>query len=475
MSMKEMKYFEKSHSITLKGQNIEYRSICEDFPVCVDGETPIGTMFTYSYLRTDVENDADRPVIFAFNGGPGSSSLWLHTGLLSPKKVQLDEPLHSQTVPPFALETNESCLLDLCDVVVIDPMGTGYGAVFDEARQQEAYTCEKDAVIFAEFIQWWLNRYDRWQSPKYLMGESYGTMRACILSNTLMGGPVSGSGKLYGISLDGIIMEGTCLFVDPRPNVWNEYGVPQMLQDMQAMAAVNWYYHQEGKPPLSDWLKEVRDFIDTEGLRYFYMGNRLGQQEQQAFIQKLAGYTGLPELFLKRKNCSVTLDEFSRELLAEEGLTVGMYDARFTLPQAETIEMQDPVGDESAMGSYSAAYRGAFAKLCREELGIDLDREYSIINFNVNGGWKYDNVKSAFAYLQLAVRRNPAMKVLIGNGCYDLVTTIGQARYAADHLNAAPGQVVVKEYPSGHMGYVDNQNCEELCRDIRELIGISKK
>ncbi|MEY8364918.1 hypothetical protein AALA22_04590 [Anaerovoracaceae bacterium 41-7] len=464
-----LRKFESEGKAAAGGIEISYKTCCGDYPVYGEDRALLGTMFTYSYVRTDVESSQDRPVIFAFNGGPGSSALWLHTGLLAPKRIRLENPTAPQTVPPFELEENPNCFLDLCDVVIIDPMGTGWSQIIEETRQAEAYSYEKDGEIFARFIEDWIRKENRWASPKYLMGESYGTMRACVIPSILMGGPICTGAVSKGITIDGIIMMGTGLNVNPQPNWWDEYGVEKMVLDLPTMAACNWYFNREEKPDLHAFIAEADAFAGKELLAGLYRGNRMTEAETKSFIEKLTYFTGLSPSYLKKKNDRISLSEFSKELLGDEGQEIGMYDGRFVMHASGQIGMADPVADDGAMGRYTPAFRGGFLKLA-EELGIDIDMPYHIINFNVNGMWKFDGIKTPLEYLRAALRRNPSLRVLLTNGVYDLVTTIGQARYAAGHLDAEKGQVILREYPSGHMSYVGEESGEKLSQDIRDFI-----
>lgn len=464
-----LRKFETEGSAFVGGKNISYRTCCGDYPVYGADGVLLGTMFTYAYVRTDTESSAKRPVLFAYNGGPGSSALWVHTGLLAPKRVKLEEPTQPKTVPPFEVEENPHCILDICDIVIVDPMGTGWSGVYDEGRQAEVYSYEKDGEVFARFIQDWVRREKRWDSPKYLLGESYGTMRSCVIPSILMGGPVCAGAVSTGIAVDGIIMMGTALNVNPQPNWWDEYGVERMALDLPTMAACNWYFHPDGKPELSEFISEADRFAGTELLAGLYRGNRMTVEETDSFNEKLAYFTGLSKEYLRRKHNRVSLSDFSKELLSGKSLEIGMYDGRFVLPSGAQIGMEDPVADDGAMGLYTPAFRGAFMKLA-EELELQIDEPYRIINFNVNGMWKFDGVKTPLEYLRAALRRNPQMRVLITNGVYDLVATIGQARYTAGHLDARDGQVIVKEYPSGHMSYVGEESGRLLAADIRAFI-----
>lgn len=465
----ELRNFETKNRAVTGGSEIEYRTVCGDYPVKASDGTVLGTMFTYSYIRTDVSDTESRPVLFAFNGGPGSSAMWLHAGILAPRTVKLENATSPQTVPPFELEDNEECLLDICDIVLIDPMGTGYSVILNEERQKEVYSIEQDAQIFAEYIWYWQNREKRWNSPKYVMGESYGTLRACLIPTFLMGGPFSVSAAATGLTLDGIILMGSAVTINPGIIPVRESLVEPMVLDFPTMAACNWYHTKGEKPELKSFIEEAFTFAEGELLSGLYKGNSLTEEERRSFFEKLSYFTGLPESLLVRKHGRIDTATFSRERLGHEGLDIGLYDGRYVLPQSNRIGTPDPVADDGAMGLYTPAFRGAFEQLVRE-LGIKTEQSYKIINFSVNGMWSYDSARTPAEHLQAAIRRNKSLRILICSGCYDLVTTMGQARYAANHFDRAEDQIIVKEYESGHMPYLGKDSRKALAEDCRNLI-----
>lgn len=461
--------FESSGTLLSGGKEIRYRTVCADYPVYGDDGEELGTMFSYSYIRTDPAPDAQRPVLFAFNGGPGSSALWLHMGLLAPERVRLGGGLNPPAVPPFELEENPLCLLDVCDLVVIDPMGTGYGWLNGPARAMDAFSLEGDARIFADFIEDWTTREDRWDSPKYLLGESYGTMRACLLPDILTGGPMQAGALARGVAINGVILSGLCLSVNPTPNLWDEYGVERAVLDLPSMAAANWYISHDQKADLRAFVDEAYAFCG-EYLTALYRGRSLSAKEQTALLEKLICYTGLPADYLKRKSYRPTAEDFARLRLYGEGKVLGSYDTRFTLPQVERGGTPDPVADDGSMGRCMPAFRGAFMKYAKTALNIRMERPFNIINFNVNGVWNYTGVKTPFQHLQSALKRNPDLRVLFCSGMYDLVTTMGHARYAMRQLEYADGQVSAAEYPAGHMQYLGEESFRMLTTDLRNFI-----
>ena len=238
------------------GEEIAYKMTAEE--VILDGNTgkPAGSMFSCSYIRTDVENGMQRPVIFAYNGGPGSGCLWLHLGFFGPRRVRIDDEVNPSPVPPYELEDNPRCLLRECDIVMVDPVGCGYGRLFHQEAGQAFFGVEGDADAAAVFIEWWLERYGRRNSPVYLAGESYGTVRTCMLLRELCGGPMSEKHRLSAVPVSGVILMGTVL--DGLPGMPEAFRVPETALQLPTMAAVHWYHHlRESGILLEDCVEEV--------------------------------------------------------------------------------------------------------------------------------------------------------------------------------------------------------------------------
>ena len=460
---------ESTGRIVLNGEPVEYRAVCRDFPVRNSDGSVAGTMFSCSYIRTDVAADANRPVLFAFNGGPGSSALWLHMGLLSPRKADFGDPEEPNQTPPFKLEDNRHCPLDVCDIVVIDPVGAGFGRLNGPVQPCSVLSIEGDAKAFADFIECWVSEENRWDSPKYLLGESYGTLRACFIANILLGGPTFAGAVSRGLTIDGIILSGASITVNPKPNLWDEYGVEAGVLDLPSIAAVNCYHSGVRGSRLEDCVREAYDF-GTEYLVALYLGNRLCGERRRAVLEKLSHLTGLSENYLEL--CALHLDasEYASVRLSPERRSLASYDARFTLPYVKRAGTQDPVGDDASMGRLMPAFRGAFMKYASETLKLDTTREYKVIDFNINGVWDDCCTKTPFEHLQSALKRNRGMRVLFCSGMFDLVTTMGRVRYTVSQLKFEAGQVLISEYPSGHMQYIGEESAARLSSDIRDFV-----
>lgn len=468
MEFKSRQY-ETINCTEIHGTHVEYRTVCGDFPVRAGDGALLGTMFSYSYIRTDVEDNTRRPAVFAFNGGPGSSSMWMHAGLLAPRTVKTEHPLTPPTTPPYELAQNDDCILDVCDLVLIDPMGTGYSLILDRERQNEVYSVEKDAEIFADFIEDWKLRENRMNSPVYLLAESYGTLRACVIPSMLLGGPMTAVNETRGLSVNGIILMGNAVTFQSGGSVFFESNVEKMILNFPTMAACSWYHTEGEKPPLKSYMDEVYAFAGGDLMRALYWGYGLDAGEREAILDRLADFTGLDKRLLRRNNLRIDTGTFIRERLTDSGLDLGLYDGRFTMPQSMQIgSMPNPTADDPAMGFYTPSYRGAFELIARE-LGIDADQPYTPINFKVNGSWSYASSLSPAEHLQAALRRSPELRVMFCCGYYDLVTTCGQARYLVNHLDCAGSRITVKEYESGHMPYIGESRAQ-LASDLRTMI-----
>jgi len=459
----------KEGKICIDGVEVLYDVICEEQVVWIN-EKPVGTMFSYSYIKKNVKSDDERPVLFAYNGGPGSSACWLHMGLLGVKRVHFDSFNGAgRMLDGAALEDNSYSILRDCDIVLIDPLGTGYSIIFDEEQQYTAYAAQKDAELFADFIEDWLQRYNRWKSPKYLLGESYGTMRSCYLLTELAGGVFSSGKSARGISVDGVILMGTAICANPKPGFMDEFGIEPSVLDLPSFAAANWYYLDIKPEPFADYVEGACRFAETEYLTGLCQGNRLPETKRLDLEEKLSYYTGLPGEFLRQKSYRISGEDFAQNRLAVNGQVIGMYDSRLTMPW-NSRNMADPVGDDGSMAQYTPPYRAAFMEYCSDFLNLNLDRNYKMINFDATFSWKYDYERSAFAQLQNALCRDRNLRVLVINGWYDLKTTIGRARYMLAQLGAERSQITAKEYESGHMMYLDNRNCQKLVSDIKAFI-----
>jgi carboxypeptidase C (cathepsin A) len=460
--------FVTDHSITLRGETVPYRVTAEECIFEDEGGNALGSFFTYTYSRTDIADTGKRPVIFAYNGGPGSSSVWLHLGLFGARRVKMSDPVDPEPVPPYELEDNPHCLLDICDLVMIDPVNTGYARLMKDDAASQFYGTKQDAKCTALIIEDWACRHNRHNSPRYLAGESYGTIRSCLLLRELMGGPFAEEHRLIALPVSGVILLGTSITMPVFNNVPQVY--PDVLK-LTARAAVHRYHHPEGKPELKDFIEQAWQFAGGEYLAGLFAGEGLTPGGRAELCSKLQYFTGVPAEWYDNHDLSISDEMFRSMVLRDRKLDVGAYDGRYTMAHTEQVRTADPVADDPAMGKYTPAFMGAMNSALKAELGITIDREYRAIDFMVNGMWDYSCPVSPTEALTAAMRRNEKLRVFFGSGIYDLVTYPGMVRYLVNHLDLPKDRVTVREYESGHMPYLGEESAVALEADLREFIG----
>ncbi len=453
---------ETQHRITINGEALDYTATAGMLPLN-DPQTDeaVASIFFTAYTLNGVADTAKRPLVFVFNGGPGSSSVWLHIGALGPKRVKMQDE-GWMPAPPFRLEDNPHTWLDRADLVFIDPVGTGYSRAADADKQKEYWSLENDLKSVGEFIRLYLTRYGRWHSPLFLAGESYGTTRAAGLA-----------GYLYdqGIAFNGLVLISTVLNFQ---TIDFEQGndLPYVLF-LPTYTATAWYHKRLPEAlqqkPLRDVLDEVETWAQTEYIVALAKGDRLSDNERDAVIQRLARYTGLDATFIAYANLRVRDRHFFKELLRDDWRSVGRLDSRFTgidkLNVAETIE-HDP-----AMSAIVPPYTAMFNQYMRSELGYETDTKYEILSLEVNKSWQWDRGKypDTSEPLRSAVAKNPYMYVLVAMGYYDLATPHLGAEYTLSHMDLQPSRrdnFTLTYYEAGHMFYLDVASLEQFKQDV---------
>lgn len=479
LDQNQIRSYRTEHEIKLRGSRTVCRVITEEVPFTDEQGEIAATAFLYTYLGNGGEG---APVIFAFNGGPGSSCVWEHLGLFGAVRVKLDDSTNPSLSAPYELEDNPYCLLDCCDVVMIDPPGCGYGQLLKAEAGGSFFGVLEDAKCMADLIEDWVIRYGRIASPKYLVGESYGTIRSCMLLSELMGGPMSAGRRLRAIPIDGVIMLGTAICMD---YFHNRPAVEEAVLQLPGMACVNLYHHplDEGKKqewtacglPVPDCAAKAADiawkFAGEQYLPALFQGSGLSEDKRRLLVRQMSLLTGVEEAWFERHGLNLPVDVFLSEVLAGEGKDAGAYDGRYTMRHLDPVQMKDPVADDPAMGKYTAAFIGAMNGKMKEYLGLaKMNRPYDSIDFEVNGRWNYQTPRTPDECLEWAMRRNEGLRVFFGSGLYDMVTPPGTVRYLQNHLSLPKERVTVKEYESGHMPYLGDGPAARLYEDLREFI-----
>lgn len=421
----------------------------------------------FCYVKEDAA--PGRPVLFATNGGPGSSVAWLHLGLLGPRRLKLENPVAPSAVPPFELEDNPHCLLDLCDLVLMDPPGAGFSDEPDYEKEKDLCSVDGDAAAVALFMEEWLIRHGRVNDPIYFAGESYGTIRAPALCDALFGGPFSGGRKLAALSLSGIFFLGTAFTT--TASILTQPQCEESVRNLLSAAATTAYHHPDRFPSPEAAAEEAWNFAPRY-LAALFAGRALPEEERKAAAETLSRLTCLPADKLLQDGLRYTMKDYRAAVLP--GQEVGAYDGRYVMdglavPGSLPMPgMTDPIADDPAMGRYCPAFCGGMGEL-RKLLSLP-EKNYSLINFTVNSSWQYASSRTAVASLENAMRRNPSMRLFFGSGLYDLVTVAGNVRYTLNQSRLPLDRVTVKEYRSGHMPYLGEETASQLEADIRAFI-----
>lgn len=466
--------FETEHSASVNGRDIAYRVVAGETRIRNDEGEEVASIFSTTYLADGVDDPRLRPVAFIFNGGPGSASLWLHMGLFGPKRVALPEDPDSgrpvdDGAAPYDLVANPHSILDVADMVFIDPVGTGFSRTVGEGENKDYWGVTEDANALREFIRRWLVENKRWNSPKYLMGESYGTTRSAALLDALEAGWTD-------ISMNGVVLISTVLnFGLDATDAGNDVGYVGL---MPGYAATAWYHGRVDKDgwdgDLEAFLDAARAFATDEYMPALLKGQLMAEADRARVAEELAGFIGLSPGYVKGAHMRVPLQRFMRELLRDEGLSVGRLDSRFTGEEPDRVG-ERPEYDPSAYG-IDGAYTAAMLDYFSRDLEVDLDDPYTTLGGVRNWNWDAgrgggDNAYVNVApYVERAMRQNSDLRVLAANGYYDLATPF----FATELTMAQPGidrdRLTLTYYEAGHMMYIHEPSLEALAEDIRAFV-----
>jgi len=457
-------------TVTLRGVKVPYHTVSEDNVFYDDEGKPIASIFSYSYFRSDVaaEDVKSRPVIFGFNGGPGTSSMMVHVGFLGPKRVKYGEVDHDGLpLPPYESCDNEHCLLDIADLVLVDPVGTGFGRLLDESKKDMFYGIEPDAEAFLTFVQAWLARYNRWESPKYLVGESYGCTRASTVAGM---GSLSGSDRAYSVTFDGLVMIGNTVTVGKH--FGDRSPIYSAVLAFPTLAAVNWYHNHPSNQTVEEFVAEAKEFADTEYLLALYQGESLKGEAREHVIERVMYYTGVSREYLDKRALVLEDVEYRSEVIRHKGRSVARLDGRITRPLYTPLldEQKWGVHDDPAEGKYNSFFQSVLCGEVFPMLGIKTDRNF-VNSHSLWSSWNNDiKGRNTSESLSSAMRRTPTMRTFFVNGWYDICTQIGILYYTLDHSGLPMDRVFVKGYESGHMAYLGEENIKAVCDDIYTFI-----
>ena len=424
--------------------------------------TPVARMFYVAYFKKDAKAE-DRPITFFYNGGPGSSTVWLHMGSLGPKHVVTSGDQHLPAAP-YKLVDNAYSLLDTSDLVFIDMPGTGFGRLVGKDAEKAFWGVDEDANAFARFIARFITKYNRWNSPKYIFGESYGTTRSAVLANILE--------NHKNIDLNGVILLSQIFnfttdidFPTGNPGV----DLPYELA-LPTYAATAWYHKKLPQQPaaLEPFLKDVEEFAMGPYAHALALGTDLGAEEKQQVAEKLHGYTGLPVAYLLKANLRVNGGEFEKTLQDDQDLTTGRLDTRFSGPTLDSLSEGAEYDPQSS--AISSAYVSLFNDYARRELKYGEGQTY--LPEALFGSTHWNLVHHDFPInlnvsndLAEALKTNPRLKIMVNGGYYDLATPFFAAEYEDKHLpipQSLAKNIEYDWYESGHMVYVLDESLKQL-------------
>ncbi|TDF34623.1 peptidase S10 [Alteromonadaceae bacterium M269] len=452
------------HQGTFNGKKVAYTARAGETFLKNKKDEPVAAIYSTSYVKDGVKDTSKRPVFFIYNGGPGSSSVWLHMGAFGPKKIVIPSNAEDDGAAPYSLQDNKGTLLDVADLVFIDPVGTGFSRVVGEGKNEDYWGVTEDAQSIAQFIRIWLRENGRWNSPKYIGGESYGTTRSAALINQL-------EGRFDDVAINGIILISTILDF----SIYNYAQGNEMpyVVALPTMAAAAKYHGKAGQNvSMEDWVEQARQFALEEYAPALILGSRLGANEKADITRKLSHFTGLSERYINLANLRVHYQRFNKELLRDEGYVLGRLDSRFKGREYDDAG-EFPEVDPSFYG-IDGSYTAALNHWVRESLEFNPDREYTII-----GGvrdWQAESKGYPASYFNVtphigkAMRGNKDLRVFNAAGYFDFATPLLGAEYALDRSGVIADRVTYKYYPAGHMMYIHHPSLDTLLTDIRQFI-----
>lgn len=477
-------------TVTVRGTKIDYKAVAGTLVIHAKGwddaakpradavgdEAPAeASMFYTAYFKKGAPA-VDRPIMFIFNGGPGSATIWLHMGAFGPRRVVTADDSHTAPAPYKVVDNSESPL-DVADLVFIDAPGAGFSRIAGKDKEKAFYGMDQDAYAFAEFIKQFLSRYQRWNSPRYLFGESYGTPRAVALAARLQ--------SADAIDLNGIMLLSQILNYDFNADEpqYNPGVDMAYVTALPTYAATAWYHNllPGGRPAqLEPFLAEVEHFATGDYAAALIKGNDLPDAERKAIAEKLAGYTGLSVDYLLRANLRVNVGMFNRNVADAAGLTVGRLDTRFAGPSLDVLSRE--AGYDPQSTAISSAYVSAFNDYARGKLGYGAGKALKL--FADVGQWDlrhqppeasgpHSGPANVLPDLAYTLKVNPTMRVLVMGGYFDTATPYFEGRFEMRHLpvpQSLRGNISYKYYPSGHMIYAHEDSLKALHDDVAAFV-----
>ncbi len=456
------------HQLATPQGPLHYTATAEEIYLRDGEDKPTASFFTLSYTLDEVKKIDERPVTFVYNGGPGSSSIWLHFGMVGPRLIDIPSDAQTPKGPPFRLRDNPSTLLRVTDLVFVDPVGTGFSKALGEKKNEDFWGFDQDADSVADFIREYITRNGRWNSPKFLLGESYGGIRSSLLVPRLQ--------QERHINLNGVMLISPAINLGTLPFVTGGNDLPNATH-LPALAATAYYHHKlpDAWPSLEALLAEVEAYASGEYLQALFRGDALSAEEKKAVAARLHRYTGLSETYILRSDLRIYAQRFIKELLRDEGKSVGLLDGRYAQDELDDVGAfpdGDPFDAKTA-----PIYLSLFQTYLKNELGVDWTRPFVASSGDANNHWKRPREDGSFAGfvdttggLAQGTKDNENLRIFSAAGYHDLTTSYFATRYQLRHSGIDPQRMTIKDYPGGHMMYLYQPSLEAVLHDLAAFV-----
>jgi len=468
----EAKSFVTNHQITNGGKIIRYKAVASETYLKNESDELEASLWSVAYIQEGVSDLTKRPVTFVFNGGPGSASVWLHMGMFGPRLVKVNsDAKEDDGAAPYNLVDNKNGLFDLTDLVFIDPVGTGYSRVIGKGKVKDYWGLNEDANSIAKFIRQWVTKNNRWFSPKFIAGESFGTVRAAAVANALEEGG-------QNMSLNGLILISQALDYAGSTSVHDN--ITSYLTYLPSMAATAWYHKKAGQgKSLESFIEECRIYTYNSYAPALYKGSLLSETEQNEVAEKLSYFTSLDKAYILKSNLRILMRRFQKELLADQGLAIGQLDGRFMGDEVDDLSDGPHLGDPSSY-QISGAYTAALNHYMSSDLNVKMDRPYITSNDKIYKNWNWRPIPEGKQWepsfvnvtrkLAETMSRNTEMKVMVASGYFDLICPFFDAEYTYSRNGIDREKIEMTYYEGGHMMYTHEPDFLKLSNDIREFL-----
>lgn len=471
--------FSTEHRIAISGKTVRYTATAGETLLRDGSGNPTAAIWSMAYV-VDGAQDSMRPIVFVFSGGPGSASGAMNIGYLGPKIVRnAGSPTDDGGTAPFELIDNPNSVLDVADFVFVDPVGTGFSRALGAAENADFWSMSADTASMADFIHKWVTENQRWNSPKYILGLSYGSTRAVSLARKLSNPP-------HEMALNGLMLHGPALdFIALDPIVGNPLSYVSFFPTMAAIA----HYHGKvgNNVPLDEFLEQARQFATADYFSALMAGSRLAETERRSVADQMSAFTGLESDFILNARLRVSVARFRTELFRDAGQVIGYSDGRYVSPSADPNASEPPDGDPAEFKE-SHSYGAAINRHLISDLGVRMDRPYKLWNATVGRDWTWSPDLSVFAnpqayrqakrtsrievagQLAWVMRRNKAIQVQVAVGYYDLYTPFFDSERVFANFGIDRSRIEINYYPTGHRLWYSNTARVALVADIRRFL-----